>query len=137
MDETYLKVADDWAYAYRALDEQGQVVDVHVSAERVTAGAATYPPALAAVLLDILHKTGKLPQQRIERDHQHLKGYVREMRGFKTIARARVVCRAHLFLRNLRRGFYGLEQAHAATSLHGVPAMVSTWEALTAGLLTW
>jgi IS6 family transposase len=160
VDETDVNVAGAWAYVYRALDEQGQIVDVYVSAERASTDAAAflrraiettgvpptevttdcaaaYPPALAAVLPDVLHETGKRPQQRIERDHQHLKGRVRGMRGFKTIAGARVLCRAHAFLRNLRRGFYDLEGALVATSLQGVPALVLDWEALTADLLTW
>jgi IS6 family transposase len=159
VDETYVKVAGAWAYVYRALDAQGQIVDVYVSDNRAaedaaaffrraieatgvvptevtTDCAAAYPPALAAVLPDVLHETGKRPQQRIERDHQHLKGRVRGMRGFKTIAGARVLCRAHAFLRNLRGGFYDLEGALVAPALRGGPAMVSVWEALTADLLT-
>ncbi len=159
VDETDVRVAGAWAYVYRALDEQGPIVDVYVSAARAstdaaaflrratattgvpptavtTDGAAAYPPALAAVLPDVLHGTGKRPQQRIERDHQHLKGRVRGMRGFKTTAGARVLCRAHAFLRDLRRGFSDLEGALVATSLQDVPAMVSAWETLTADLLT-
>ncbi len=112
VDETYVKVARDWAYVYRAIDGQGQVIDVYVSARRAaddaatffrraiaatgvvpeavtTDCAATYPPALAAVLPEVPHETGKLIQQRIERDHQYLKGRVRGMRGFKTLAGAR------------------------------------------------
>ncbi len=160
VDETDVNVAGDWAYVYRALDEQGQIVDVYVSAERATADAATffrraieatgvaptevttdcaaaYPPALAAVLPGVLHETGKMPQQRIERDHQHLKGRVRGMRGFKTLAGARVLCRAHAFLRNLRSGCYDFGWTLEATPLPVVPAMVSAWDALTADLLTW
>jgi DDE superfamily endonuclease len=34
--------------------------------------AAAYPPALAEVLPEVEHITGKAEQQRIERDHQHL-----------------------------------------------------------------
>jgi transposase-like protein len=42
----------------------------------------------------------------IERDHQHLKGRTRPMRGFKTGRSARIVCRGHALIRNLRGGFY-------------------------------
>jgi transposase, IS6 family len=31
VDETYLKVAGQWRYVYRAVDQFGQVVDVFVS----------------------------------------------------------------------------------------------------------
>lgn len=160
VDETYVKVAGDWVYVYRAIDEHGQIVDVYISTARATDDAAAffrraieatgvvpsevttdcaaaYPPALAAVLPGVLHETGKMLQQRIERDHQHLKGRVRGMRGFKTLAGARVLCRAHAFLRNLRNGSYDLGATLAALPLRGVPTVVSAWDALTADLLTW
>lgn len=70
VDETYTKIVGKVAYIYRAIDGQGQVVDVYVTPWRATAdaaaffrralestgvipdevttdGAATYPPALA------------------------------------------------------------------------------------------
>jgi hypothetical protein len=31
VDETYVKVAGQWRYVYRAIDQSGQVIDVHVS----------------------------------------------------------------------------------------------------------
>jgi transposase-like protein len=34
VDETYVKVAGQWRYVYRAIDQFGQVVDVFVSARR-------------------------------------------------------------------------------------------------------
>jgi len=127
VDATDTKVAGKPVYVYRAIDGHGQVVDVYVSQRRATAdaaaffrrtieatgvvpdevttdGAAAYPPALAAVLPGVLHETGKAIQQRIERDHQHLQGRLRPTRGFKTLAGARVLCRGHAFLRNLRGG---------------------------------
>jgi putative transposase len=108
-------VAGKPAYVYRAIDGHGQVVDVYVSTRRATAdaatlfrravestgvipdevttdGAATYPPTLDAALPPVAHEVGKQLQQRIERDHQHLKGQLRPMRGFKTRAGARVRC---------------------------------------------
>ena len=79
----------------RAIDEHGQVIDVYVSPHRAaedakaffrksitstgvrprrvtTDKAACYPPALAEVLPEAEHVTGKPEQQRLERDHQHL-----------------------------------------------------------------
>jgi len=155
VDETDVKVAGEWTYVYRALDEHGQVVDVYVSAQRATEDAAAcfrraiaatgvaptevttdraaaYPPALVAVLPGVLHETGKMLQQRIERDHQHRKGRIGGMRGFKSLAGARVLCRAHAFLRNLRNGWYDLGATLAAMPLRGVPSTVAAWDALTA-----
>lgn len=78
---------------------------------------------------------GKSNQQRVEYDHQHLKGRVRGMRGFKTLAGATVVCRADAFLRNLHGDFYtrGLAIEEAAT-LPGSPVL-RAWGPLTADLL--
>lgn len=42
VDETYTKVAGKPAYAYRAIDGHGQVVDVYVSLHRATADAAAF-----------------------------------------------------------------------------------------------
>jgi IS6 family transposase len=158
VDETYTTIAGKPAYAYRAIDGQGQVVAVYVSERRATAdaaaffrraieatgvlpdevatdGAAAYPPALAVVLPGILHETGKLVQQRVERDHQQLKGRLRPTRGFKTLAGARVLCRGHAFLRNLRGGCYDLGHFVDVTILSPQPPMVQAWAALTGALL--
>ena len=158
VDETYIRVAGRWQYAYRAIDEYGQVVDVYLSptrdaeaAERffrcafeetgeyptrvTTDKAACYPPALERVLPDVEHLTGKLVQQRIERDHQHLKGRTRPMRGFKTDRGARIVCRGHGFLRNLRAGFYDLGGAIAGVAHRPAARLTKAWEDLTTVLL--
>jgi len=34
VDETYVKVGGGWRYAYRAIDQFGQVIDVYVSPRR-------------------------------------------------------------------------------------------------------
>jgi IS6 family transposase len=158
VDETYATVAGRSVYVYRAIDGHGQVVDVYVSEQRAaedaatffrrasastgglpdevtTDGAAAYPPALAAALPPVAHETGKRVQQRIERDHQHLKGRLRPMRGFKTLAGARVFCRAHAFLRNLRGRHYDLGQRVDAAAAPPLPAAAQAWEALTSVLL--
>ena len=105
--------------------------------EVTTDCAAAYPPALATVLPDALHETGKMSQQRIERDHQHRKGRIGGMRGCTSLAGARVLCRAHAFLRNLRNGWYDRGVTLAAMPLRGVPSTMAAWDALTADLLTW
>jgi len=147
VDATDTKVAGKPVYGYRAIDGRGHVVGVYVSERRATADAATffrraseatavvpdavttacaaaYTPALAAVLPGVLHETGKHVQQRIERDHQHLKGRLRPMRGFKTLAGARVVCRAHAFLRNLQGQFHDLGRPDDMATPSPLPPMV-------------
>jgi len=39
VDETYVKVAGQWRYVYRAIDQFSQVIDVVVSARRDTLAA--------------------------------------------------------------------------------------------------
>jgi IS6 family transposase len=34
VDETYVKVAGQWRYVYRAIDQFGQVIDVFISPRR-------------------------------------------------------------------------------------------------------
>jgi transposase-like protein len=157
IDETYIRLAGRWCYAFRAIDEDGQVIDVYVSPTRDTAAATTfltqavestevtpslattdraaiYPPALAAVLPEVTHIRGKLVQQRIERDHQHLKGWTRSMRGFQTLPCAQVVCAGHGFMRNLRGGFYDLGVPGGKVHLPQSPRLVHAWDALTLAL---
>ena len=45
VDETYVKVAGQWRYVYRAIDQFGQVIDVFVSPRRDVRGS---PPVLPA-----------------------------------------------------------------------------------------
>ena len=42
VDETYVKVADCWRYVYRAVDEDGQVIDVYVSPRRDSGAARRF-----------------------------------------------------------------------------------------------
>ncbi len=142
MDETYLKIGGRWRYVYRAIDEHGQIVDVYLSDRRnasaaqaffeqaintssvtptqvTTDKAKSYPKALRAVLPTVEHRSSKYLNNRLERDHQHLKGRVRPMRRFKTVASAANFCRGHMLIRNLARGF-GALSAHATPRL-GLP----------------
>jgi transposase-like protein len=143
---------------YRAIDGQGQVIDVYVSPQRAAEDAATffrqaieatgvvpdevatdcapaYPPALSAVLPGALQETGKAIQQRIGRDHQHLKGRLSATRGFKTLVGARVLCAGHAFLRNLLGSFYDLGRRVGAADRAPVPSLPQAWTTLTSLLL--
>jgi len=154
VDETYICLAGRWVYAYRAIDEQGQVIDVYLSETRDTVAATaffaqaiartevrprlvttdkapTYPPALRAVVPEVEHVTGKMEQQGIERDHQHLKGRTRSMHGFQQLGCAHVVCDGHGFMRNLRDGFYRLGEPAGDPRLPQAPRLMRVWDDLT------
>ncbi len=152
VDETYLKIDGRWRYLYRAIDEHGQIVDVYLSDRRDAAAARTffqqaiatsnvtptqvttdkaksYPKALHAVLPAVEHRSAKYLNNRLERDHQHLKGRVRPMRRFKTTASASTFCRGHTAIRNLARGFSELTATIAprlwlATAWSGLAAIL-------------
>src|SRR5215210_7090663 len=127
VDETYCRLNGRWAYCYRALDQDGLVVDVYFSERRnaaaaqaffaraieatdvtpewvVTDKAACYPPALRALLPAAEHRTSKYLNNGRERDHGHLKQRLRPMRGFKQLASGDSLTRGHALVQNLRTG---------------------------------
>jgi IS6 family transposase len=131
VDETYVKVAGQWRYVYRAIDQFGQVIDVYISPRRDTKAAQRFferaigttkiapaevttdqAPVYPAVLEDLLpaswHRTDQYANNRVECDHGRLKARLRPMRGLKEDRSARVVIAGHAFVQNLRRGHYEL-----------------------------
>ena len=131
MDETYVKVAGQWRYVYRAIDQFGQVIDVYVfprrdtkaahrfferaigttkiaPAEVITDQAPVYPAVLEELLPASWHRTDQYANNRVECDHGKLKARLRPMRGLKQDRSARVVIAGHAFMQNLRRGHYEL-----------------------------
>jgi transposase, IS6 family len=133
VDETLFKIGGRWEYAFRAIDEDGQIVDVllsdhhdaasaraffeqamtstEVPPRRVTTDKAKgYPPALRAVVPAADHQSSRYLNNALARDHQPLKGRTRPMRHFKQLARANTFCRGHTLIRNLRQGFSDLTE---------------------------
>ena len=131
VDETYCDFQGRHAYIYRAIDEDGQVVDAYFSERRNAAAAQAfferamaetevtptrvttdkakcYPPALRAVLPGIEHRRSKYLNNGLERDHSHLKQRLYPMRGFKRDTCADTLARGHALIRNLRGGFSAL-----------------------------
>ncbi len=130
VDETYVKVAGTWRYVYRAVDQNGQVIDVYVSKKRDTAAATRFftaaitahgdpvevttdkSPVLANTIRELApgahHDTTQYANNRVEADHGRLKARLRPMRGLKTDRTASVIIRGHAFMQNLRRGHYEL-----------------------------
>jgi transposase-like protein len=131
VDETYVKVAGQWRYVYRAIDQFGQGIDVFVAARRdadaacrffeqalrttsvvpvevITDRAPTYPIALEELLPAAWHRTDRYANNGIECDHGRLKARLRLMRGLKQDRSASVVLVGHAFIQNVRRGHYEL-----------------------------
>ena len=126
-----MKVAGQWRYVYRAIDQFGQVIDVFVSARRDTMAAhrffqraigatkinpvevttdqaPVYPAVLEERLPAAWHRTDRYANNRIECDHGRLKARLRPMRGLKQDRSARVVIAGHALVQNIRRGHYEL-----------------------------
>ena len=131
VDETYVKVAGQWRYVSRAIDQFGQVIDVLVSArqdanaarrfferalgatkvtpvEITTDQAPVYPVVLGELLPAAWHRTDQYANNRIECDHGRLKARLRPMRGLKQDRTARVIIAGHAFIQNVRRAHYEL-----------------------------
>jgi len=112
VDETYLKVHGRWCYLYRAIDRNGNLVDVlfsehrdmeaaqaffrsakavtGVTPDRVTTdGHDSYPRAIRTELgKGVRHRTSRYLNNRLEQDHRAVKGRRRCMRGFNNVASA-------------------------------------------------
>ncbi len=131
VDETYVRVAREWRYVYRAVDQHGQIIDVYVSARRdgpaakkfftraikangsepaevVTDKASTYPAVLDEVLPGAFHNTDKYANNAVETDHGRLKARLWPMRGLEQDRSARIVIPGHALIQNIRRGHYEL-----------------------------
>jgi transposase, IS6 family len=131
VDETYVKVAGQWRYVYRAVDQFGQVIDVFVSRQRDAAAAhrffqraigatkviavevttdqaPVYPVVLEELLPAAWHRTDRYASNRVECDHGRLKARLRPMRGLNQDRSTRVIVAGHAFMQNLRRGHYEL-----------------------------
>ena len=115
---------------YRVVDQDGQIIDIYVAAQRdipaargffaAALGSDGEPAevvtdrawALRAVIDELVpaafHNTEQYANNRIEADLGRLKARLRPMRGLKRDHSARVITRGHAFMQNIRRGHYEL-----------------------------
>src|SRR5262249_54046770 len=124
------KVNGVWRYVYRAIDQDGQVIDVVISPRgdadsahrffqraltmlkatpsEVVTDAAIYPAVLDKLVPSAWHHVARYANNPIEADHGRLKHRLRPMRGLQTDRTAQVIIAGHAFMQNLRRGHYEL-----------------------------
>jgi transposase-like protein len=127
VDETYIKVRGKWCYLYRAIDTEGNLVDSRLSEKRdmeaaqmffkqalavvghapervTTDGHASYPRAVRETLGDqVLHRTNKYLNNRLEQDHRGVKQRYYPMHGFGNFEAAARFCSTFDELRNYLR----------------------------------
>jgi putative transposase len=118
VDETYVNVKGKWCYLYRAIDRDGNLVDSMLSEKRdmeaakrffkqaadvvghalervTTDGQNSYPRAIRETLgSDVLHRTNRYLNNRLEQDHRGIKQRHYPMRGFGGFTSASHFCRA-------------------------------------------
>ena len=116
VDATYIRVEGRWSYLYRAIDKEGNLVDVYLSDVRDTKAAESffrqaakccgvYPymittdkePALYNAIEDTFgdytdHRDNKFMNNRLEQDHRGIKSRLNPMKGFKNIFHALIFC---------------------------------------------
>lgn len=127
VDETYIRVKGKWCYLYRAIDRDGNLVDLMLSEKRdmaaakaffrdaievvgqlpervTTDGHDAYPRASAEVLgRDVLHRMSDCLSNRIEQDHRGIKQRYYPMLGFGAFESAKRFCQAFDKVRNYFR----------------------------------
>jgi putative transposase len=127
VDETFIKVKGRLVYLYRAIDREGNLVDVRLSEKRdkaaaeaffrsarivtgyvpervTTDGHNAYPGAIKAELGEaVRHRTNRYLNNHLEQDHRGIKQRIQSMGGFKSVESAQRFCRVHDEVRNFLR----------------------------------
>ena len=124
IDDVFVKINGKQYYLWRAVDQDGEVVDVYLQAKRdgaaakrffrrllkssgseprriVTDKLRSYPVAHRGVVPDAIHVTDQYANNRAEQSHEATRVRERGMRRFKSIKQAQRFVAAHAAVANL------------------------------------
>jgi putative transposase len=126
LDELFVTIQGQRQYLWRAVDQDGDVIDILVqrrrnqrAAERffrkllkgqereprrvVTDKLRSYDAALRTIMPSVLHDTERYANNRAEVSHETIRQRERQMRGFKSVAQAQRFWSVHGVIQNLFR----------------------------------
>jgi len=124
VDEVFVRIDGQLRYLYRAVDQDGQVLDILVQTRRNTKAAArffrrllklqgqaprrlmtdklrSYRPAHREVMPGTIHDTSQYANNRAEVSHEPTRQRERRMRRFKSIGHAQHFLSVHGAMQNL------------------------------------
>ena len=124
IDEVFVKINGKQHYLWRAVDQDGEIVDVYLQARRngaaakrffkrllrssgaeprkiVTDKLRSYPVAQREVMPDTIHSTQQYENNRAEQSHESTRVRERGMRRFKSVRQAKRFLGAHAAVSNL------------------------------------
>ena len=126
VDEVFITMRGQRYYLWRAIDQDGDVIDILVTKRRdrraakrffrkalkqqgqvpwqlVTDRLRSYSAAHREVFPTVIHRTGQYENNRVEVSHQHPREQERQMRRFKSIKQAQRFLNVHSQVQNLFR----------------------------------
>ena len=153
LDEVYLKIDGRMAYLWRAVDAEGEVLDVLVQSKRnkhaalklmrkllkkyafvperlVTDDLRSYGAAARALGLERLHERGRWRNNRAENSHQPTRRRERKMQRFKSARSAQKFLSTHAAVYNI----FNVQRHLISAQSHRVlrAAAMTTWREVVA-----
>lgn len=124
IDEVFVKINRKQHYLWRAVDQDGEIVDVYLQTKRdgaaakrffrrllrshggeprqiVTDKLRSYPVALCETMPETIHVTDQYANNRAEQSHEPTRVRERGMRKFKSVGQAQRFVTAHAAVSNL------------------------------------
>ena len=136
VDELFIKIQGQRRYLWRAVDQDGDVIDILITTRRdrlaakrfflkalksegqvpwqlITDKLRSYPAAHREIFPSVVHRSGRYENNRTEVSHQPTRQQERQMRRFKSTVQAQRFLTAHGAIQNLFRvGRHHLKAAH-------------------------